>query len=131
MNKVIDINAPENIISGRIIDIGFHIHKNLSAGLLESAYEEALVYFLQKEGLSVERQKSFDIKIENHNIPSAFRADLIVENTIICEIKSVEKLIPIHTAQIMTYLRLSELKIGLLMNFGDVLFKNGLKRIVV
>ena len=106
MNRVIDINAPENIISGKIVDIGFHIHKSLGPGLLESAYEDALVYFLQKEGLSVERQKSFDIKIDDHIIPSAFRSDIIVENQVICEIKSVEKLIPIHTAQIMTYLRL-------------------------
>lgn len=131
MNKVIDITTPENIISGKIVDIGFHIHKNLGPGLLEKAYEEALVYFLEKEGMKVEKQKTFSIKIENHIIPSAFRADLAIENKVICEIKSIDKLAPIHTAQLMTYLRLSDIKIGLLMNFGDTLFKNGLKRIIV
>lgn len=131
MPNVVDITKPENKLSGHIIDRAFYIHRELGPGLLESAYEEALVYLLTKDGISIERQKQIPIKIENHSIECGFRADLVIENQIICELKSVEKLIPIHEAQLMTYLRLSGLKIGLLMNFGNKLFKDGLKRMVI
>jgi len=130
-SQVIDLKSSENKVSGAIIDIGMKIHRELGPGLLESAYEEALYYFLLKDGFMVERQKAFDIKIEGHSIPNAFKADLVVENCVICELKSIEKLAPIHTAQIMTYLKLSNIKIGLLMNFGQTLFKDGLKRIAL
>src|SRR5688572_25848104 len=125
------MNAPENIISGKIIDTAIYIHKKLGPGLLESAYEESLAYFLEKDGFKVEKQKIIPVTIDEFVIPLGFRADLIVNDSVICEIKSLEKLIPIHTAQLMTYLRLSGIKTGLLMNFGEELFKNGLKRLVV
>ena len=120
-----------NQITGDIIDTSIYIHKSLGPGLLEGAYEEALYYLLVKKGYEVERQKVFSIKIENHVIPSGFRADLVINDTVICELKSIEKLAPIHTAQMMTYLKLSGLKLGLLINFGEKLLKDGLKRIVM
>ena len=131
MNTVLDLSAPENRISGLIIDKALHIHKKLGPGLLESAYEEALIYFLEKEGLFIERQKIIPIKIDDFVIATGFRADIVVENAVICEIKSIAKLVPVHEAQLMTYLKLSGIKIGLLMNFGEYLFKNGLKRIII
>ena len=131
MHGVIDISRPENRVSGLIVDQALNLHKKWGPGLLESAYEEALIYLLTKEGLSVERQKSIPIKIDDLIIASGFRADIVVENSVICEIKSVEKLAPIHEAQLLTYLRMSEIKTGLLINFGERLFKDGLKRMVI
>jgi GxxExxY protein len=131
MHGVIDISRPENKISGIVIDKAFYVHKKFGPGLLESAYEEALIYLLEKEGLTVERQKVIPIKIDDLVISSGFRADIIVENSLICEIKSIEKMAPIHEAQLLTYLRLSNIKTGLLINFGERFFKDGLKRMVV
>jgi GxxExxY protein len=131
MHGVIDISRPENRISGLIVDQAFNLHKKWGPGLLESAYEEALIYLLTKEGLFVERQKSIPIKIDDLIIASGFRADIVVENSVICEIKSVEKLVPIHEAQLLTYLRMAGIKTGLLINFGERLFKDGLKRMVI
>lgn len=129
--SIIDLTKQENRVSVKIIDTGLYIHRHLGPGLLETAYEEALVYFLNKGGFKTERQKKYPIIIHNHKIANGFRADLVVEDCVICEIKSVEKLIPLYDAQLMTYLRLSNIKTGLLMNFGARLFKDGLKRIVV
>jgi GxxExxY protein len=109
MPNVIDLAQSERI-SGHIIDKAFYIHKKLGPGLLESAYEEALIYFLIKDGLFIERQKIIPVKIDNLEIACSFRTDLIVENSVICEIKSIEKLAPIHEAQLMTYLKLSGIK---------------------
>ncbi len=131
MPNVIDLSRPENKLSGLIIDKAFYIHKNLGPGLLESAYEEALIYLLEKDGLKIERQKIIPVKLDGCIISAGFRADLIVENSVICEIKSIEKLVPVHEAQLMTYLRLSEIKIGLLINFGMRFLKDGLKRIII
>jgi GxxExxY protein len=131
MPNVIDLSNPQNRVSGLIINNAIHIHKKLGPGLLESAYEEALIYFLVKEGLSIERQKTIPLKIDDLIISAGFRADIIVEGTVICEVKSVEKLIPLHEAQLMTYLKLSGKKIGLLINFGERILKDGLKRIVL
>ncbi|MCB1563803.1 MAG: GxxExxY protein [Alphaproteobacteria bacterium] len=131
MSQVIDLAKPENKISGLIVDRAIYVHKHLGPGLLESAYEEALVYFLQKAGLHVERQKAVPIQIEDLSIESGFRPDLIVNDSVICELKSIEKLKPIHDAQLMTYLRLSGIGVGLLINFNVPLLKEGLRRIVV
>lgn len=129
--NVIDTSKPENIISGKIIDRAIYIHRKLGPGLLENAYEEALCHFLLQDGLKIERQKPIPIQIDNHAIQTGFRADLIVENSVICELKSIERLIPIHEAQLMTYLRLSNIKIGLLINFNSRLLKDGIKRMVI
>ncbi len=131
MEQVIDISKPENKISGTVIDTALSIHKKLGPGLLESAYEEALIYFLKKEDLKVEYQKQIPIRIDDLFIKTGFRADIIVNECVICEIKSIEKLMPIHTAQLMTYLRLSGIRMGLLINFNVPLLKDGLKRIVI
>jgi len=127
----IDPDRSENIISGQIVDTALYIHRELGPGLLESAYENALIYCLRNKGFKIDHQKPIPVKIDGHDIGTGFRADLIVNDTVICEIKSLEKTLPVHTAQLMTYLRLSGIKIGLLMNFGCPLFKDGLKRIII
>lgn len=131
MPNVVNLNKPENRISATIIDKGLYVHKKLGAGLLESVYEEALVFLLQKDGLHVERQKPIPAHIDGHDLGTGFKADLIVENCVLCELKSTEKFHPLHQTQLMTYLRLSNIKIGLLMNFGQMLLKDGLKRMVI
>jgi len=131
MGELIDLSKPENLVSGKIIDTAIYIHKRLGAGLLEAVYEESLAYFLEKEGLKVEKQKSVPVKIDDLIIPIGFRADLIINDLVICEVKSIDKLAPIHTAQLMTYLKLTGLKTGLLINFNTPLLKDGLKRIVL
>ncbi len=120
----------ENEISGIIVDKCYHIHKELGPGLFESVYEEILVYELNKEELSVERQKSLPVIWENKKLEVGFRTDLIVEKKVINELKSVENLTPVHSKQLLTYLRLTGLKLGLLINFNVPLIKDGIKRIV-
>lgn len=131
MPNVIDLAKPENKISAIIVDKAMYVHRKFGPGLLESAYEEALAYLLEKEGLKVEKQKTIPVKIDDLLIANGFRADLIVENSVVCEIKSVEKIIPVHDAQLLTYLRLSGIKIGLLINFGERMLKDGLKRVII
>ncbi len=131
MTNVIDLAKPENVISGLILDKALYLHRHFGPGLLETAYEEALVYLLEKENLKVERQKTIPVTIDGLSISAGFRADLIVENSVICEIKSVEKLAPVHYAQLLTYLKFSKMKVGLLINFGEKTLKDGIKRIVL
>jgi GxxExxY protein len=118
----------ESDVSRISVDAIYKISKTLGPGLLETAYEECLVYELVKRGLNLERQKVIPIKYENIDIKSGFRADLIVNNSLLIELKSVEKLAPIHEAQILTYLRLSGIKTGLLVNFNTKLIKDGIRR---
>ncbi len=120
----------ENELAKIVFDAGLKVHKALGAGLLESAYEECLFYELSKLQLKVEKQKSLPLMYEDVKLEVGYRVDLIVENKLIIEIKSVEALNNLHKAQILTYLKLSECKLGLLINFNTVLFKNGVKRIV-
>jgi GxxExxY protein len=132
VGQVIDLSVEENQISGKIVDCGLYIHKKLGAGLLENAYEECLVHLLsQRENLKVERQKILPVYLDDLKIDAGYRLDLLVENKIIVEIKSVERILPVHDAQIITYLKLSKLKVGLLINFNVPLFKDGVKRIVL
>ena len=112
------------------IDCGFHIHKRLGPGLLESAYEVVLEAALLKRGLSVERQKPIGIRLDDILIADAFRADLVVQGRLVIEVKSVERTAPVHAKQLLTYLRLMEQPVGLLMNFGCETFREGLKRVV-
>jgi GxxExxY protein len=112
------------------IDAGFHIHKRLGPGLLESVYEVVLSASLSKQGLNVERQKSIPIRFDDLLIADAFRADLVLEGRLIIEIKSVEQVAPVHGKQLLTYVRLMEQPLGLLMNFGSETFRDGLKRVV-
>ena len=120
----------ENELSKIIIDLGLKIHKVLGAGLLESVYEECLYYEINKYGLFVEKQKALPLIYEVVKLEVGYRVDLLVEKKLIIEIKSVEALNDLHLAQILTYLKLSNCKLGLLMNFNTVLFKNGIRRIV-
>jgi GxxExxY protein len=106
------------------------IHKGLGPGLLESVYEEVLAYELTRQGLSISRQKEMPVFWNNVRLNLNFRTDLIVENLVIIELKSVESIAPVHCKQVMTYLKLSGLKLGLLINFNSNLMKDGITRIV-
>jgi GxxExxY protein len=112
------------------IDCGFHIHKELGPGLLESVYEVVLAASLARAGLSVERQKPVPIAFDGLQIADGFRADLVVNGRLIIEIKSVERIAPVHAKQLLTYIRLMKQPLGLLMNFGSETFRDGVKRVV-
>jgi GxxExxY protein len=112
------------------IDHSMAIHKDLGPGLLESAYESILAASLARAGIKVDRQQPVRIRYAGLQVADAFRIDLLVENHLILEIKSVERLAPVHSRQLLTYLRLADLPLGLLMNFGGATFREGLKRIV-
>jgi len=127
MNKK---NYSENELATIIVDCSYHIHVYLGPGLLESVYEEVLFYELTKQGLKVDRQKSFPVVWDNIKLNLGFRTDLIVENKVIIEIKSVEEIHPVHPKQLLTYLKLTKLKLGLLINFNSPLIKTGITRIV-
>ena len=116
-------------IAKAAIDCGFKIHEQLGPGLLESVYEAVLAQSLQQAGFAVERQKPIPIIFNGLAMEEGFRADLIVEGRLIIEIKSIEKLANIHGKQLLTYLRLMNLPLGLLMNFGQELIKDGLRRV--
>lgn len=120
----------ENAIARIVINSGLKIHRSLGPGLLESAYEECLFYELKKTGLFVEKQKPLPLIYESVKLEIGYRVDLMVENKFIIEIKAVEALNDIHLAQILTYLKLADCKLGLLLNFNSFLFKNGIKRVV-
>lgn len=121
---------PINQLSGKIVDICFDIHRKLGPGLLESVYEEILTYELGKKGIYLERQRAVSAWWKGIKMDIGFRADLIVENRIIIEIKSVEQLAPVHYKQLLTYLKLTDIKLGLLVNFNEALIKNGIRRVV-
>jgi GxxExxY protein len=116
-------------IGKTIVDTAFKLHQDLGPGLLETVYEQVLAAKLQHLGLSVVRQQPIDIIYETLEFKSAFRADLVVENCILVEIKSIERLAPVHAKQVITYLRLTELPLGFLINFGGALFKDNIRRL--
>jgi GxxExxY protein len=120
----------ENEISRVIVDASYRIHVELGPGLFESVYEEILSYELMKKGLYISRQKTIPIVWEEIKMEHGFRADLIVENKVLIEIKSVESIAPVHQKQVLTYLKLTNLKLGLLINFNEAYIKNGITRIV-
>ncbi len=111
------------------VDCGFKVHEGLGPGLLESVYEAVLAQSLLKRGLIVERQKPVPIRLDGLIIDEGFRADLLIQGTLLIELKSVERIAPVHTKQVLTYLRLTDLPLGLLMNFGAATFREGVKRI--
>lgn len=120
----------ENEISKIVFDCGLKVHRALGPGLLESAYEECLLYELLKTGVAVDKQKGLPLIYEEIKLDIGYRTDLIIENKLIVEVKAVEALHDIHLAQILTYLKLSGCKLGLLINFNSVLFKDGIKRVI-
>ncbi len=113
-----------------VLDCSFKVHKTLGAGLLERVYQECLAYELKKLGFVVELEKYLDVKYEDIVIDKGYRVDMIIDNEIIVEFKSVDKLKPIHTSQILTYMRLSNIHLGLLVNFNERYLKEGIKRVV-
>ena len=113
-----------------VIDTGLKLHIDLGPGLMESVYEAVLASRLEKLGMRVARQMPIKIEFDGLIFPEAFRADLVVESMLLIELKSLERLMPVHAKQVLTYLRLANLPIGLLMNFGADKFKEGLKRLV-
>ena len=115
-------------LTGKIIACAIEVHKTLGPGLLESAYEECLAYELQKAGLKVERQKAVPVIYKEIKLDCGYRMDILVEDTVVVELKTVDEFHPIHEAQILTYLKFSEKKLGLLINFNVTLLKNGIKR---
>jgi len=119
----------ENDLAKIVFYAGMKVHKALGAGLLESAYEECLYYELQKSGLFVEKQKVLPLVYEDIKLDAGYRIDLLVERKLVVELKSVEELNSLHLAQILTYLKLSGCKLGLLMNFNSVLLKDGVRRV--
>ena len=111
------------------VDCGFGVHRDLGPGLLESVYEAVLAHSLRTRGLAAERQKPVPIRLPGVILDEGFRADLLVEGTLLIELKSVERTAPVHGKQVLTYLRLMDLRLGLLMNFGAATFKEGIKRV--
>jgi GxxExxY protein len=120
----------ENDLASIIVDCCYHIHVNLGPGLLESVYEEVLYYELKRIGLNIERQKALPVVWKDVKMDLGYRTDLIVENKVIIEIKSVEDIHPVHPKQLLTYLKLTGLKLGLLINFNSPIIKTGITRIV-
>ncbi|MCF6351457.1 MAG: GxxExxY protein [Cyclobacteriaceae bacterium] len=120
----------ENQIATEIVDAALKVHKQLGPGLLESAYEECLTYELIQRDLLVERQKALPLVYEEVKMDIGYRVDLLIEKKVIIELKAVEALNDVHLAQILTYLKLSDCKLGLLINFNVALIKHGIKRVV-
>ena len=119
-----------NEFSGRIIAAAIEVHRHLGPGLLESAYEECLNYEFVKSGLSVRRQEPVPILYKEVKLEYGYRIDLLVENLIIAELKAVDALLPVHEAQILTYMKFARKRLGLLINFNVTLLKNGLRRFI-
>jgi iron complex transport system substrate-binding protein len=117
-------------ITGTVVDVALRIHRGLGPGLLESAYEVILAALLARRGLRVERQVPVDFSFEGIEFEQAFRVDLLVEDRVVVEVKSVERIARVHPKQVLTYLRLMNLRVGLLLNFGAPTMKEGTKRVV-
>lgn len=120
----------ENEISKIVFESALKVHQNLGPGLLESAYEECLFFELSKTGLNVEKQKPLPLIYEEVKLDIGYRIDLLLENKFIVEVKSIDTLADVHLAQVLTYLKLSGCKLGMLINFNVTLIKNGIKRII-
>ena len=120
----------ENKLSKIIVNACYQVHSQLGPGLFESVYEEILNYELKNEGLEIERQKTIPVIWKDIKMEQGFRADLIINKKVLIEIKSVEAIAPIHQKQVQTYLKLTGIKLALLVNFNEALIKNGISRIV-
>lgn len=120
----------ENQLSEKILDICFLIHRGLGPGLFESVYEEILSYELSKAGIFYRRQVPIPVYWDDNKMNIGFKADLIIENKVIIEIKSIEQMAMVHYKQVLTYLRLTDIKLGLLINFNEGLLKEGIRRVV-
>jgi GxxExxY protein len=120
----------ENVVARQIVDAAYRVHTTLGPGLLESVYEAALAYELEKRGLRITRQQAIPVIYETVHILTGFHADLVVEDQVIVEIKALERTSPVHKKQLLTYLKLADKRLGLLINFNVALIKDGIPRIV-
>jgi len=120
----------ENAIGTIVVDCAVKLHKSLGPGLLETVYEAVLAKQLERAGLTVQRQLPIPIEFDGLKFEEGFRADLVVDGLVILELKSIEKIHPVHKKQLLTYLKLTNRKLGYLLNFGDELMKNGITRII-
>ena len=120
----------EDILSRDIIAAAIEVHRELGPGLLESSYEECLCHELKTRGITYERQKSLPVSYKDVRLDCGYRLDVVVDNLVIVEIKAVESMLPIHTAQLLTYLKLVNFKLGLLINFNTPQLRQGIKRVV-
>ena len=125
MSRFDDLEA----IAGIVVDCGFQLHTDIGPGLLENAYEALMAEALRQRGLSAVRQVQVPLRYRGVVVDNAFKIDLLVEQQLVVELKSIERLAPVHGKQVLTYLRLMQLPLGLLMNFGQATFKDGLRRI--
>lgn len=116
-------------IARTVIDCGYHLHRDLGPGLLESAYEVLLAKIVEQRGLSVRRQVTVPLQYQGVVVDNAFKIDVLVEDLLVVELKSTERNAPVHAKQVLTYLRLMDLPLGLLMNFGQATYKDGLQRV--
>ena len=123
--------TPRDPLSERVIGLAIAVHRELGPGLLESAYEECLCYELKNGGIDFARQVPLAVNYKDVRLDCGYRLDVVVSHKLLLEIKAVERLLPIHQAQILTYLRLSRIRVGLLMNFNVAVLKEGLRRIVL
>ena len=120
-----------NVLTNKVLGLAFEVHTQLGAGLLESTYESCLFYELKENNISVERQKKLPIIYKGFQLDTDYRIDLLIDNQLIIELKSVETLQPVHSAQLLTYMKLSNLKYGLLLNFNVANLKQGIKRFIL
>lgn len=120
----------ENDIAKVVVEAAYRIHTALGPGLFESVYETLLAYELKKAGLTLERQKAIPLRYDGISFDEGFRADMVVEHRLIVELKSIENIMPVHKKQLLTYLRLADKRLGLLINFGSPLIRNGIFRVV-
>ena len=118
-------------LSNKVIGLAIEVHRNLGPGLLESVYQQCLAYELSKNNIEFVSEHNIPVKYKEVNIDCGFRADIIVAGNIILEIKAVNKILPIHEAQLMTYLKITGIKLGLIINFNVTLLKQGIKRIIL
>ncbi|MCE7885912.1 MAG: GxxExxY protein [Alphaproteobacteria bacterium PRO2] len=118
-------------LTKKVIESAIYVHRNLGPGLLESAYQECFSLVLNKNGIAHTNQAMMPIEFDGHIVANAYRLDMVIENRLIVELKAIEEILPIHEAQILTYLKLSKIRTGLLMNFNAKLLKDGIRRFVI
>ena len=131
MKVKVPIPPELNIISGKVVEAAFAVHAGLGPGLLEGVYEICLFHELQKRGLKAERQVSLPVIYDGLTLEEGLRLDMLVEDALVLELKAIEEILPVHLAQVLTYLKLSGRRLGLLINFNVARIKDGIKRIIL
>jgi GxxExxY protein len=125
------LSEKEELAATKIVQSAFEVHKTIGPGLLESVYETCFCYELSKRGIEFKKQVAIPIKYDNLSFESALRLDVLVEGCVICELKSLEIILPVHSAQVLSYLRMSRLRLGFLINFNVPMIRQGIKRIIL